>query len=396
MSHATAIKTMKERISSIDALRGIVMILMALDHARDFFSNFGFDPTNMDHTTLAMFFTRWITHFCMPVFIFLIGTSMAIVIGRGKNKSSTAFFLITRGLWMIIIDLTIISFAWKFNIDPYPICQALWAIGWGMIVLAGLIFLPKPLIFMIGFVIVAGHNALDGHEQAWLGQAAWLHVPTHQMLFHIPRVEFFLFYPLIPWVGVSALGYVFGSVFFLEKKQREHWLWGIGLVCIFIFIALRAINGYGEITPWSYQSTTIMTLLSFINCTKYPPSLCFLLMTLGPCLLLLILLERRDNAITQFLIVYGKVPFFYYIVHLYLLHILAIIFAYLYFGHAEWLMGTPGSMRMIAESLSPTPGYSLPVVLFVWIVTVGMLYPLCRWYGAFKARHKNNMWLSYL
>ena len=389
----TLIQNTKERVTSIDALRGIVMLVMALDHARDFFSNFSGNLADFNQAGVALFLTRWITHFCAPVFIFLIGTGMAIAIGRGKSKSEIALFLLTRGLWMLFLELTIISFAWTFDptIFTHPLCLVIWAIGWAMIVLAGLIFLPKPFIFIIGLIIVAGHNLLDGNEQALLGSLSWMHVQTLNVtLFGSSVVHFNILYPIIPLIGVPALGYVFGSVFFLSVKQREQWLWGVGFACIILFLILRTINIYGDPSGWSYQNDVVFTILSFINCTKYPASLSYLLMTLGPAILLMIWLERHNNVITRFFIVFGKVPFFYYILHLYLLRLLAILFSYLYYGQVEWVR------VVLSTTLTSALGYPLPVVFLAWIVAVAMLYPLCRWYGAFKARHKDNIWLSYL
>ena len=296
----TFIQNVKQRIISIDALRGLVMLLMALDHTRDFFSNFLGDVTDFHQAGIAIFLTRWVSNFCTPVFIFLIGVGMAIAVGRGKSKSEMAFFLLTRGLWMLFFGLTVMSFAWTFDptILTHSFAEILWAIGFAMMALAGLIFLPKPLIFMIGLIIAAGHHVLDGNEQALLGPLSWMHVPTLNVaLFGSPAIHVSIFYPIIPLIGVPALGYVFGGIFFFDVKQREHWLWSVGLVCILSFLLLRTINIYGDPNSWSYQNDAVLTVLSFINCAKYPTSLDYLLMTLGPAILLMIWFERHNNAI---------------------------------------------------------------------------------------------------
>lgn len=387
---------MNQRIQSIDALRGLAMIFMALDHTRDFFSNFAFSPTDLSHTTVLLFLIRWITHFCAPIFVFLIGTSMYIRHIRGNTPAQLAWFLFTRGLWMIVVEFTIVNLAWTFNpsFSSFAI-QIIAVIGCGMIVLSALVFLPMPFIFIVGAVLVAGHNLLDGKESVLLGDWAWIHLPTPQIVLPgLPHITIAVFYSLIPWIGVPALGYVFGYLFSLGKQQRFHWMLIIGCTCISLFIILRAFNIYGDPIPWSVQKNLLFTILSFINCNKYPPSLLYFLMTLGPSIILLGILEQYNNALIRFLVVFGKVPFFYYVIHLYIIHSLIILFAYIKYGQASWLYHT--NVFSTSQQAITAHGFGIQVTILVWISVVIILYPLCYWYGKFKAKHKDNVLLTYL
>ncbi|MBS1773202.1 MAG: DUF1624 domain-containing protein [Bacteroidetes bacterium] len=379
------------RIVSIDILRGIIMVIMALDHTRDFFSNYHYDPLDLEHTTTAMFLTRWITHFCAPVFVFFAGTSSFLSFNRGKTKKEAAWFLLSRGIWLIILEFTIIRIGWMFNVDyTHLIVQVIWAIGWSMIVLSGLIFLPYQLILCFGLVVVFGHNALDNIHAENIGQnAGWWNVLHEMGLIHLTdNVSLFVIYPLIPWIGVMALGYCFGKVFTKPEQDRNMWLYSIGIAAVVLFIITRYINVYGDMHHWVKQDTILKTILSFIDCTKYPPSLLYLLMTLGPAILLLPMLEKWTNKISGFFLVFGRVPMFYYILHIYLIHIVAIIVA--------MTQSLPVSY-FTEDMFAPKPGwgFGLTGVYLFWFLIVGILYFPCRWFMKIKLSHK-KWWLSYL
>jgi uncharacterized membrane protein len=385
----------KPRIESVDLLRGIIMVVMALDHTRDFFhfgALHGADPVDMATTTPWLFFTRWITHFCAPIFSFLAGTGVFLAATRGKSKRSLSWFLITRGLWLIFLELTILVwFGWDFSFHPWSyILATLWALGWSMIVLAGLIHLPIRAIAVFGVVLMVGHNALDGIAPASWGSLAWvwnlLHAPGK---FKIGSgISVFAFYPLIPWVGVMAAGYAFGAVLKLEPGVRRAWLWRIGLGLMAAFVALRFTNLYGNPTPWSAQPRAMFTVLSFLDCAKYPPSLCYLLMTLGPGITLLALFDRGTPSLLKPFLVFGRVPFFYYVLHIPLLHGVAFILFTVQVGRADFTGVTLG--------IAPPPdaGVSLFWVYVVWISAVVALYPLCRWFADLK-RRRRDAWLTY-
>ncbi|GAB5401044.1 MAG: DUF1624 domain-containing protein [Aureisphaera sp.] len=385
------------RIQSIDILRGVVMVLMALDHVRDFYHLGGMtsDPANMDTTTPLLFFTRFITHFCAPVFIFLAGTS-AYLYGQKRTKKELSYFLWTRGLWLIIIEITINTFLWWF--DPsfgFINLQVLWAIGICMILLAGLIHLPKKAIIVFGLLLVFGHNALDSitSENSGLG-VFWAFL--HELSFTSLGSRWVsISYPIIPWVGVMSLGYVFGELYKKgsNPKFRQKWLMGLGLTSIALFFVLRGLNIYGDLVPWSIQKNTTYTILSFFNVAKYPPSLAFLLITLGPAFLFLKGIEKVQNRISNFFIVFGRVPFFYYLLHMLVLHLAALL--------ALVAMGKDWTLMVFTQENFTNPdlanyGYSLGVVYLVWIGVVIICYPICKKYMKYKADNKHKKWLSYL
>jgi len=371
----------RKRIIAIDILRGLVMVVMALDHTRDFFSNFKFEPTDLQHASTIMFLTRWITHFCAPVFVFLSGTS-AFLSGKNKPVRQVAMRLFTRGLWLIVLEFTFVREGWTFDLDySHIFLQVIWALGCSMIFLSVLVFLQRQLILAIGIVMIFGHNAMDGiHLHGTIG-VMWdfLHVQG-PLNYHGDHIM--IMYPLIPWMGVMAVGYCFGALFLMGARKRNRLLYMIGMSAMMLFVVLRAVNIYGDPRPWSAQPVWWRSILSFINCTKYPPSLLYLLMTLGPAVTLLPLLEKMTGAVGGIFIVYGRVPLFYYVLHLYLIHSIAIIAGYL----------TPGNTVV---SVFAHPGYSLPAVYGFWLLTVVILYLPCRWFMGVKARHK-NWWLSYL
>ncbi len=385
----------KERIASIDILRGLVMVIMALDHTREFFTNLSFYPSNLEHTTAVLFFTRFITNFCAPIFIMLVGTGMSIAVSRGKSIHETATFLLTRGLWLLVTEFTLIHFAWTFNFNlTAQDCQVIWAIGWSMIVLAGLIYFPKWFIFLFGITLVVGSDLLDGKEHVILGSWYWLHSTASITLNWPTTILLKLDYPLIPWIGVPALGYVMGSVFSLNQKQRAKILYLLGFACVALFIILRFINHYGDPHPWTTQKNDLFTFMSFLSPSKYPPSLEFLLMTLGPAFILLPVLELAQNNIARILSIFGKVPFFFYFLHIVLIHGLAVILAYARFGQATHYFSN--YLLQFDPKYIMAYGYSLPVIYLIWMAVIVMLFPMCKWFAKVKRENKNNVWLSYI
>ena len=391
----------RPRLESIDVARGLIMVVMALDHVRDFFHHDAllFEPTDLSQTNAALFFTRWITHFCAPVFFFLAGTSAFLSFGRGKSQNDLARFLVSRGLWLMFLELTFVRcLGWQFNFNYHVTgLIVIWALGWSMILLAALVYLPRWLIGALAVALIGGHNLLDPIQPESFGTLGWLwkilHVPGAIQPF--PRTTFVTGYPLVPWVAVMAAGYVFGTWFKLERRERrKRFLWlGLGLTATFIVV--RAVNIYGDPTPWTAQGSAFFTFLSFINCEKYPPSLLYLLMTLGPVIILLALLDRDLSAIWRPLIVFGRVPLFFYLLHLPLMHGMAVGLSYLKYGRADWLFLGPAGIPVFGAAYPPDYGYGLLGVYLIWILVVVILYPLCRWFARVK-QERRSVWLSYL
>lgn len=378
------------RFASIDTLRGLVMIVMALDHTRDFFAGGGFNPR--DVTDTALFLTRWVTHFCAPTFIFLAGISAYLYGFQRKNTGEVSRFLLTRGLWLVLIEFTVVRVGWSFDLHfNYFVAQVIFAIGVSMVALALFVHLPRAAIGFIGLAMIAGHNAFDGIKAEQLGAAAPLWHFLHQPgLFAItPGVKFIVLYPLIPWIGVMAAGYALGPVFTQERSARVQQLFMLGAAVTLGFFILRATNLYGDPAPWAIQDSLLATVLSFINCEKYPPSLLYLSMTLGPVLMLVAALERVRGPIADWIATFGRVPFFYYVVHIFLLHALAIAFAWATIGDIGWLFGSMAGRKPAAY------GLSLAGIYAVWLAVVVALYPLCRWFAGLK-RRRAEWWWSYL
>jgi uncharacterized membrane protein len=374
------------------------MVLMALDHTRDFFTNAFFNPLALAQTTPALFFTRWITHFCAPIFVLLAGVGAYLYGARGRTHVEVARFLFIRGLLLIVLEFTLVHFGWFFSFDyRFLLAQVIWMIGWSMIILAGLVLLRLPLWGMAAFgvLIIAGHNLLDGTSAGQFGPLRWLWVILHQpdLIPLGPGRDMSAFYPLIPWMGVIAVGYALGSLFLLPSRQRQLWLIGLGLLATLAFIVLRWMNVYGDSQPWTPQGSALFTFLSFLNTDKYPPSLLFLLMTLGPALLLLSLFEHTntDNILTRALLVFGQVPLFYYVLHLTAIHAVAVVFSYIRYGEASWLFGTDWMLRI---GLPENYGFGLPVVYLVWLGVVVLLYPACYLFASLKRRSRSG-WLSF-
>jgi uncharacterized membrane protein len=387
----------RSRVESVDVVRGIIMVLMALDHTRDFFGGASINPTDLATTTAPLFMTRWITHFCAPVFCLLTGTGAYLARGR-RTTPQLSVFLLTRGLWLVLLELTIARFLWQFNADyQVTIITVLWALGWSMVALALLVHFPTWVAGVVGCAMILLHNLADPVQAASFGSLApvWNVLHSPGVLYAAPGHIVILAYPLIPWIGVMAAGYSLGAVFGMEAGRRGKLLLRMGIALTASFVVLRLINVYGDPFPWSAQRTGTFTLLSFLNVTKYPPSLLFLLMTLGPALLLLRVMDgRTPPRLLRPALIIGKVPMFYYLAHILLLHVIALFFSYARYGTIRYMFE---SSRPDQFPVTQPPGWAnpLPVVYLLWIVVVVLLYPVCRWYAALKARSGHPL-LSYL
>lgn len=398
------------RLDAVDLLRGLVMVIMMLDHTRDFthWATWQFVPEDITKTYPALFFTRFVTHFCAPVFFFLAGTGAFLKRMRGATTSDVSKFLWTRGLWLIILEVTVVRFGifFAFDLRLLGALQTIWALGWSMIVLAALVRLPVRAIGAIGLAMIFLHNALDSVKATvWQGPGSpvpsaldklW-HVLHQQGAFPVagwPSPVVFIAYPLIPWIGVMAAGFAFGAVYEWTPERRRQFLVRAGLAAIALFLVFRATNLYGDPSDWSTQKTAAMSVVSFLNATKYPPSLLYLAMTLGPGLLILAFADQRaPGALGRALVTFGRVPLFFYIGQWYVAHLagLALFMAagkptdVLFMSPIE-----PASPEIIAKS-----GFPLWVTYATWIVGVLLLYPLCKWFAGVKARRR-EWWLSYL
>jgi len=381
------------RLDSIDFLRGLAMVVMALDHVRDFFTNVRFDPLDLSQTTPYLFLTRWITHHCAPAFVFLAGTGAFLYLSRGRTRSELAKFLLSRGLWLVFLELTVVRFAWTFNIDySFAVGQVIWAIGWSMVVLSGLIFLPRRALAIVSLGMIALHNLTDPLAPVTFGSFAWvwqiLHVQS-PITWSDANV-FLAMYPLIPWIGVMGAGYLFGSTVLQEEGVRRRKMYTVGFVLIAGFVFLRALNIYGDPHPWSVQDSPVKTFLSFLDTHKYPPSLLYLMMTLGPAIAILPWLERWDGKVASFITVFGRVPLFYYVLHLYVIHVLALVAARYTVGRFGFLLSNPPF-----ENLPPDYGFSLGIVYAIWIGVILLLYVPCKAFARVKRESRNPL-LSYL
>jgi uncharacterized membrane protein len=386
----------RARIESVDLLRGVIMILMALDHTRDYFGA-PVNPTDVATTTVALFFTRWVTHFCAPVFFLLTGTGAFLALRR-RSIPGLSRFLFTRGLWLIFLELFVVRcLGWQFNFDYHlTVLTVLWALGWAMIVLSALVWLPASVVGIIGAAIIVLHNLFDSVQAASLGPFAPLWTALHApgVLWTDGNHTLFAAYVLIPWVGVTAVGYSLGQVYRWEPERRRRLLGRMGVALIVAFIALRAANIYGDPSNWAHQRSGIFTTLSFINTTKYPPSLLYLLMTLGPALLFLRAVDDRLPRVLRPALVFGKVPMSYYVLHIVLIHLAAVAACLARYGSVHWMFESPSLDRY---PITQPPGWPapLPVVWLVWVSVVVLLYPVCRWFAGVK-RRRTDWWLSYL
>lgn len=386
------------RLQSLDILRGAVMIIMALDHIRDYFhvDAARFTPDDLSQTTVLLFFTRWATHFCAPVFVFLAGTSAYLAMRR-KDPSTVSRFLLTRGLWLIVVEMTLVRLGVFFNLSyTYVIWQVIWTIGWSMIALSVLRRLPWGILLAISLATIAGHNAFDSVQADQFDSFAWVWKVLHVGFSTIqlgPGHTALVAYPLVPWVAVMSAGYCFGRVMD-AGLERHRLLMRIGAVVTAIFFVLRGINLYGDPSPWSSQPTVVMTMLSFLRTTKYPPSLDFLLMTLGPAILALAFLDRVSVSIRNPFLVFGRVPLFYYIVHWYVLHLIALFMAWARYGRFDFVFDVPPALP-ISRGYPAGYGYDLWVVYVIWAALVVGMYFVCRWFAGVKSRKRSAI-LSYL
>jgi uncharacterized membrane protein len=388
----------QKRITSINLLRGFVMIIMALDHTRDFFhfnAQTG-SPLDLSTTTPVLFFTRWITHFCAPVFVFLSGTSAFLQSAR-RSKKELSIFLITRGLWLILAEVTIVNLLLTFDIDfSFIALEVIWAIGISMVILGLMTWLPFEIILAVGLVIVLGHNALDFYEKDQTTPFSTAYNLIHRRESHPlwGKHQILILYPFLPWTGLMMLGYCLGKVLRNnDAAYRKRFLIITGISTIALFIILRFINVYGDPAPWSPQPNVFYTFLSFINSTKYPPSLFFMCMTIGPSLLLMAWWDEIQNGVTKIVSVYGRVPFFYFLAHLFVIHLFS---AVTYFMRGHSFAQGAGNPTAFVKFIQPGEGIQLRYVYLVWLVIVIALYPVCKWYDRYKTDHKEKKWLSYL
>ena len=400
-------KVLRPRLDAVDFVRGLVMVIMLLDHTRDYVHGAAlqFDPLDLTHTTLGIYFTRWITHLCAPIFVFLSGASLQFQLQRGKPKSELSTFLLTRGLWLMLCEFTLVRSLVFFNLDYrfLGMAQVIWVIGLSMVCMAALIHLPLRALGVFGVAMILGHNGLDRIQFApWQGPgtpgpglwgSVWAVLHQQALLPMGPDHYLLLAYPLIPWVGVMAAGCAFGAIYGWEAQRRRGFLLRLGAGMILGFILLRSLNLYGDLHPWSPQATPLFTFLSFMKVEKYPPSLDYLLVTLGPGILALAWAEGRDfGTLGRASITFGRVPMFFYLLQWPTAHGLAIL--------ASLLAGKPFdhlflNLPELFTKAKPGAGFGLPMVYALWILGVLLLFPLCRWFAGVKARRR-DWWLSYL
>jgi len=385
----------KTRIESIDLLKGVVMVIMALDHVRDYFhySAFMFNPADPTQSTLPIFLTRWITHFCAPAFSFLAGLS-AFMVGKRKSKNELSVFLIKRGIWLIFIELTIVCFGWYFDLQFRTLgLLVIWSLGISMIILAALIYLPRNYILLISLLLICFHNLLDNVH--FPGNVLWS-VVHEQMIYKFSGNKILLIgYPIVPWFAVMALGYYFGSLYdkSFDNSKRKKLLNSIGIIAVATFVVLRLANLYGDPKQFKEFGSFSQNLISFLNPNKYPPSLLYLLMTLGATFLFLANSEKLKGRIVNFFCTFGRVPFFYYILHIYIIHIIAMIMAQISgWGWKKMILST----FIAFEPNMKGYGYSLWIVYVIWISVILLLYPICKRFDKYKQNHKEKWWLSYL
>ena len=378
-----------ERIASVDVLRGLAVVLMAIDHVRVYAGVPAGGPTP------GVFFTRWITHFVAPVFVFLAGTAAFLHGQKLGSKRALAQFLVARGLLLIALELTVIRLAWTFNLDfaNYVLAGVIWVIGWSMIALAGLVFLPTAAVGAFGVAMIFGHNLADifirPNLEALQGSVLW---SVGYFAFEIGGTDpLVVLYSLVPWIGVMAAGYAFGALFSLDVERRGRIFLQIGGAAIALFIVLRFVNAYGDPRPWQGDPAGGWwpAVRSFINTTKYPASLLFLLMTLGPAIALLPFLERPTNRLARALETFGRVPMFYYLLHIPLIHLLAIGVSLVRTGAVDPWLFENHPMRV-----GPAPeGYqwSLWLLYLITVIAVAILYVACRWYARAKRESRHRL-----
>jgi len=390
------------RIASVDVLRGLVMVIMALDHTRDYLSYLRFQPEDLTHSYPALFFTRWITHFCAPMFFFLAGTGAYLLRSRSGSIGRIARFLWTRGIWLIALEFTVIDFAWTFV--PFHFGGVIWSLGCAMIILGALVWLPEQIILWLGLFLIAALDLTDGVRLHSLGGFAPMWSLLHRMGV-VPHTQFFVLFPILPWAVVMAVGYGCGKMFLLASEQRQKLLLQVGCAATVLFLILRALNAYGNpasdvaaTSPgqWHRQASWAMTVVSFLDLEKYPASLQFLLMTIGPSLILLSYLDRVPagslaEKLLRPVLIFGRVPLFFYVLHLYLIHGLAVVLALAFHQPVEWLFQGAFWMNRLPQGY----GHGLGMIYTIWIAAVALLYYPCAWFADLKQRRR-SWWLSYL
>ncbi len=388
----------RSRISSIDIARGLVMVIMAIDHSRHFFDgdSLVYEPTDLSRTTPFLFFTRWITHFCAPSFVLLAGTAIRLSM-RNRTRKSQSIFLVTRGLWLIFLEVVVIRFLVVFNMYfDFTILQVIYAIGAAMILMSLVIWFSEGVILALSLVIIFGHDLVNAvnipPESIW-------YIPS-VLLLKVGRIgigpdsAMVVPYPAIPWLGIMMLGYVLGKWFSRDYNAvRSMYLLCAGLAMVLIFIVVRYSNFYGDAVPWSTQKDFTYTVLSFLNCQKYPPSLMFTMMTIGPLLIFLSVLERVNTSFLQPLEVYGRVPMLYYILHFLLLHTGGLIYYMIHTGKSFSEIDFHNNASF--GGITPELGHSLLAVYTAWLVVVIILYPVCAWYSNLKKK-EYRWWFSYV
>ena len=392
----------ERRIEAIDAVRGGVMVLMALDHVRDFIHRgaMSFSPTDLTQTTPILFFTRWVTHFCAPTFMFTAGLGAFLWWQRGKTRQELSAYLVSRGLWLIVLEVTVMRLAYYFDFSlDYPVLLlVLWVLGACMIGLALLVWIPIRALTILSVAVIVLHNTLDRVDPATFGAAAGIWNLLHQPgAFRLAGATIVVGYPLVPWIAVMALGFCFGELYRMDRPVRQRLLVVTGMVATLMFVVIRTFNAYGDPVPWTTQTSAVYTALSFLNTTKYPPSLDFLLMTLGPAMLVLAWFDRLALSASNPLVIFGRVPLFYFVLHFYLAHAVAVLLALLAYGSAAltFVFHPLPSMGGPRELFPAQFGYDLWVAYVVWAVVVLALFPVCRWFGRVKATRR-EWWVRYL
>jgi len=386
-----------KRILSIDILRGLVMIIMALDHTRDFFHMEAMtgDPLNPDTTTAMLFFTRFITHFCAPTFVFLSGLS-AYLSAQNKTPAEASTFLLKRGLWLVVVEIVIISFGLTFNpLYNFVILQVIWAIGFSMVFLALFSRISYRTVLVIGIILVLGHNIFDlfpAPNDPTGGLILKVFFTASGTVVPLGANHFVgVFYAILPWTGIMFLGYGAGKWFGkdYDPKKRKTNLLNFGAIALILFVGLRIAGIYGDPAPRKEYQDVFKNLLSFFNVSKYPPSLQYTCLTIGVALVLLAISEKFKNKFTKVLSVYGSVPFFYYVIHFYLLHTILVIVFFLSGYTSKDIYSVPFLFR-------PTQfGFDLWGVYLIWIVVVLALYYPCKWFKKYKETH-SKWWLRYV
>jgi uncharacterized membrane protein len=394
-----------QRLACVDVLRGTVMVLMALDHTRRYFTGAKFAPEDLAHSSAAIFFTRFVTHFCAPVFFLLAGMGAFLSASRGKSIGQVSRFLCTRGIWLVFLQLTVIGYAWTF-LFPFGFGGVIWALGWSMIAMALIVRLPLRSIAVLGAAMIVAHNLLDGITPAEFDKLSGSWFVLHQPgVFWISpgQIAFLVTFPLIPWIGVMAVGYALGRV--MLRQDRQKMLFTMGAILTVAFLVLRLFHLYGNgveaysvlpdaAGPWRNQPTLLLTVASFLNTQKYPPSLQFLLMTLGPSLMALAWFDKHpaETGLARILLVFGRVPLFYYVLHLLFIHTMAVWTAIASHQPTAWLLYG----AFIENPIPDRYGHGLPFIYLMWLLAVALLYLPCRWFMNFKQEHRDWRWLSYI